>query len=573
MSISRSTKCVFFQGIFILSTLGLSLTAQAVSSITGFVVDETGQPVRSQTLDLVNLKDEFSMESTLTTDMNGRFTFAGLSGGNYKLTIRNDSVYDSASSTAGSSGQAEAPNSITNIELGPDEDVSGYQFELNLKDNYSILSGFVYHDKNNNGVKDEGETGLQGVSLNARATGEFSAISTDKNGNYSFALQKDKSWEIVQVQPDDWEDGQEASSVPFGVVNEDRYTDIILTGGESVSGYNFGEQMRADRALVRGSVYFDRNNNGIKESGEPGIPGVVIRALGISRFPDYTTTGPEGRYEIWVSTEIENWSIAQSQPAEWKDGKETTSVPVGAPGTAFMDDDAYVDLILQPGDIVSGYDFGELTPDNPTISLRSGAWELISIPGDSGNYSIEYALANENLPAEDYDKTWLVYSFDPIQNKYIKVPIDGSVKTGAGFWIVQTTGQDVTLNFTQLAMPNSFGLCFAIDGDACYLVELITREEKRTWNIAGSVTGEVLTFKGLRFYHSGRFNPCEYACDVQHAIEEGVIGPVWAYNSNKDLFEKVDIDSTLMPGKAFFLQTGPADSRLRMGVALNRTTE
>jgi len=573
MSNRRTSIRFFFQSAIIISTLGISLTAQAVSSITGSVVDEIGQPIRSQVLDLVNLNDEIPRQSTISTDMNGQFTFADLSGGNYLLTIRGDDVYDFVSSTAGDSGQAVGPNSVTDIMLGTDDDVSGYQFELGLNERYSIVSGFVYHDKNNNGIKDGSERGLQGVSLNARTPGGFDAVATDANGKYSFALEKEKSWEIVQLQPESWVDGQEVSSVPIGVTNEDAYSEIILTGGERVSGYNFGEQMRPDMALIVGSVYFDRNNNGIKESGEPGIPGVTFEARGDSRFPDLKTSDPEGRYELWVSTNVESWSIVQTQPMEWKDGKETTSIPVGVPGVTDMGDDRYSELNLQPGDFVSGYDFGELLPDNPTISLRSGTWEMISIPGDSGNYTIEYALANENLPAEDYGMTWIVFSFDPNLNEYIKVPIDGSVRTGAGFWITQITGQDVTLNFTQLAMPNPEGFCTGSGNSPCYLVDLVSREEQQTWNIAGSVTGEVLDFKDLGFSQFDQFEPCVNGCSAQEAIEEGVIvGSVWVYNSDQNLYERVLIDSTVMPGKAFFLLAGPGKFGLEMKVPLNRTT-
>src|SRR5690242_2613191 len=42
------------------------------------------------------------------------------------------------------------------------------------------VSGYVYHDKNNNGIKDKGEEGISGVAI----SDQFDVVQTNADGRY-----------------------------------------------------------------------------------------------------------------------------------------------------------------------------------------------------------------------------------------------------------------------------------------------------------------------------------------------------------------------------------------------------
>ena len=49
---------------------------------------------------------------------------------------------------------------------------------------FSSISGNVFNDANNNGIKDAGETNLSGWKI--KLSGATDSVNTDANGNYTF---------------------------------------------------------------------------------------------------------------------------------------------------------------------------------------------------------------------------------------------------------------------------------------------------------------------------------------------------------------------------------------------------
>ena len=55
---------------------------------------------------------------------------------------------------------------------------------------------------------------------------------------------------------------------------QDRFENITLSSGDEGVRYDFCEQIPAE---LCGTVYHDRNNNGVQDSGEEGIEGVRMQ--------------------------------------------------------------------------------------------------------------------------------------------------------------------------------------------------------------------------------------------------------------------------------------------------------
>jgi len=85
----------------------------------------------------------------------------------------------------------------------------------------------------------------------------------------------------------------------------------------------------------------------------------------------------------------------------------------------------------------------------PDFTLASNTWEQLSIPGDSTGLSIE-SLFGDDLPASQYNNSWVIALWDAVSQRYINPGLSGSIPTGHGFWMLQTTGAPVTLDVTDI---------------------------------------------------------------------------------------------------------------------------
>ena len=137
----------------------------------------------------------------------------------------------------------------------------------------------MYHDRNNDGVQDAGEEGIEGtrIVLFDDAGNVVSETLTDANGDYWFSDLPPGTYKISEMQPEDFIDGIDTlgnvDGVFHGEAGEDMFCDIVLESGDEGQGYNLGE---IQPASIKGTVYQDINNNGVPDEGEAGIEGTRV---------------------------------------------------------------------------------------------------------------------------------------------------------------------------------------------------------------------------------------------------------------------------------------------------------
>jgi uncharacterized repeat protein (TIGR01451 family) len=108
-------------------------------------------------------------------------------------------------------------------------------------DNNSI-TGFVYLDVNNNGVKDPAEIPLPNVPV-AISGPVTRTITTAADGSYRFADLPSGTYSIAETQPAAFLDGLDSQGSPLlGSVENDRFFQLTLTGGIDAINYNLGER-------------------------------------------------------------------------------------------------------------------------------------------------------------------------------------------------------------------------------------------------------------------------------------------------------------------------------------------
>src|SRR5690606_26281155 len=89
----------------------------------------------------------------------------------------------------------------------------------------SSIGGTVYVDRNDNGVRDPGESGLQGVLITLKGVDNFGATvvrttTTDAYGNYLFDNLNGGMYRLVETQPSFYRDGKNRIGSHGGFLGE-----------------------------------------------------------------------------------------------------------------------------------------------------------------------------------------------------------------------------------------------------------------------------------------------------------------------------------------------------------------
>ena len=84
----------------------------------------------------------------------------------------------------------------------------------------------------------------------------------------------------------------------------------------------------------------------------------------------------------------------------------------------------------------------------PALTLKNNQWQQITLPVDLLPDNTVTHLFGEILPPSDYGKTWQLFSFDANTEQYTGLDIDAILERGTGYWIIQLTGEAVTLQLT-----------------------------------------------------------------------------------------------------------------------------
>ena len=104
------------------------------------------------------------------------------------------------------------------------------------------ISGFVYQDTNNNGVKDAGEPGISGVTVTLSGD-EDAVTTTDANGSYTFVLNLSNEgceYTVTETQPAGFADGIDTVGNWGGTLGNDTIS-LCIDADDVAFGYNFGE--------------------------------------------------------------------------------------------------------------------------------------------------------------------------------------------------------------------------------------------------------------------------------------------------------------------------------------------
>jgi uncharacterized repeat protein (TIGR01451 family) len=407
----------FTRGVFNAPTKNDGLfetpTERGIAGVTVTLTDVNGNPVTDMNGNVVG---------PTTTDANGFYEFTNLNAGTYRVVETQPPVYQDGKDTPGSTGGNVGPNNGIGTDFITDIPLADGQMSMdnNFGELFEQLSGNVYEDfiRNNfnlpdfnNGLHDPGELGIAGVQLTLyieTLAGNIyvASVTTDANGFYSFtdpgafsptssgpllvssgsgihplvappSLQPG-TYTVIETQPAGYLDGKDVAGSSGGTVGpnqgigSDFIANIPLALAADSTANNFFE---LPGTSINGFVYLDSNCNGVKETGEPGLPGVQVQLTDMNGNPVHdingnlvgiATTDANGFYQF-LNLPVGTYRVTELPPQPTFNGQPTVqgmnmAGTVNGVTVGTVNGDVINGVALSNGQNSINNDFGECQP-------------------------------------------------------------------------------------------------------------------------------------------------------------------------------------------------------------------
>jgi len=323
----------------------------------------------------VNLIDSSGTTVQTTTTTNGSYKFDGVTPGDYKLEfiLPEGKAFSTMHASGGDSNNDSNIDPQTNraqvtlISGEYNDSVDGGVSTLG-----SVAPSPVFDDLNANGIQDDGEPGLPGITVILRnAYGEpVQETQTDSDGLYSFDLIEPGFYYVeVQTEP------------------EYLYSDIVDSGNQMTPANNtgFGESPTVEfvpgtvvddwiaavyqPVSIGNRVWNDLDGDGLQDSSEPGMPDVTAILVDGSGIELMEMNTDEDGYYLFDELTPGNYAVKFNIPEEYiftPLAKPFYSITSPADGSL-----AYEDVTSDVNDVTGSHESG-VSGITETVTLISG---------------------------------------------------------------------------------------------------------------------------------------------------------------------------------------------------------
>ena len=342
-----------------------SLTGQVYLASAGHDCHEPQAIVASTPLAGVEIALQDSrgaLVAQTSTKADGSYAFHGVPVGNYRLVqFTPPGVLDGQAHAGtingvpvGVSLGGTLIHDITMVTGGVGTD---YDFCEALP---ASISGYVYHDESNDGIRDLQEQPIPGVAVHLfnEQGNTVASVDTDSQGRYEFVGLNPGVYSVVAEQPVGYSDGIDSIGTVQGnpVGNNpvnDQLAGVHVKQGQVAVDYNFGEVLPASLA---GRVHVDLDGDCLYDPSEPVLSGVMVRLFDhMGAEVDQVLTDLNGRY-AFVDIPPGEYTVIEEQPDGYFDG----GASVGTHGGNVLDANRIGGVVLTSGQNAASYDFCEL---------------------------------------------------------------------------------------------------------------------------------------------------------------------------------------------------------------------
>lgn len=303
--------------------------------------------------------------------------------------------------TGRASAATVVPSTITNIVLP----VAGVSTNNSFGEiPTGLISGLVYVDRERNHGLDPTDTArIPGVTIrlvqgpNCDSGTVLQTTTTNAVGEYSFSkVTTGSTYLVCQTQPDGFGNGN-----AMGVPGSNVITIANLPSSGS-SNNHFGEWLGS----IDGHVWLDGNDNGQRESGEPGIADVRVTLTGIgangapvSRTANTNASGYY-RFDDLPASDANGYTVTEqiAQPIAPGTTKSTVNGQTVAGtidgkttglGTAISTlPSAVTGIVLPAGSTSVNNNFGEIANSVPDLVVNKSISKAVLTEGNLATYTV-----------------------------------------------------------------------------------------------------------------------------------------------------------------------------------------
>lgn len=369
------------------------------------------------------------------TDIDGVYGVTGLPTGTYTVTPEAGDILPGLTPTEDSDGGSDGTSTTTlaDGEIDLDQDF--------IYTGTGSIGDTVWLDLNDDGFFDEGEPGLEGVTVTVTWLGPDGVADGGDDVVYTTTVADDGSYLINNLPAGEFT--VELSGVPAGIDGATSSATTLAPGEDDLDqDFPF-----VGSASVGDTVFLDVDDDGVQDAGEPGVGGVAVTVtsagsdgvLGTADDLEISTiTAPDGTYTV---------SGLPSGPTQVAIDPDTLLPGTVPTSDADGDDPAVSTVDLEAGENNVDQDFaiagdGAITgtvideddgsgipditvtitysgPDGPlvitTTSGTDGRYEVTGLP--VGDYTVEIMMEDEPtgyIPTAPTSEDVTVTMDDPI---------------------------------------------------------------------------------------------------------------------------------------------------------------
>ena len=216
------------------------------------------------------------------------------------------------------------------------------------------LGDFVWEDLNANGIQDDGEPGIENVTVNLynESFDSINTTTTDDLGLYGFTnLPPATGYYIEFVLPDGYivSPRYQTTYTNDSNANATGWTALITTPDSGQINNTIDAGLYRE-ASIGDFVWFDINGDGVQDAGEPGLGNITVILLNGTGVEIATTMTNASGYYNFSGLPAGNYTVEVN----------TTTLPTGFAATYDLDGglDSTTNLTLGPGQNRTDIDFG-----------------------------------------------------------------------------------------------------------------------------------------------------------------------------------------------------------------------
>lgn len=260
----------------------------------------------------INLIDVVSgnVVVSTTTGVDGLYRFDGVVPGSYLVEVIEPANMHFVQQDQGSDDTVDSDVNQSNGRSEPFTLAAGQTItDIDAGIEPGSLGDRVSLDWNENGLQDAGEPGVAGITVNLKDISDNTVASTvtDSSGFYDFSGVTPSQYTVNFVLPAGMsfaaQDSGSDDTIDF---------DMDSNGDVSVTVISGQSDQSIDAGIIPATlgdiVWFDANDNGIQDNGEPGVANIPVSLLDasgnilndVAGTPRTVTTDADGHYAFKV---------------------------------------------------------------------------------------------------------------------------------------------------------------------------------------------------------------------------------------------------------------------------------